>query len=222
MSRWVTFDCYGTLADWRGGIRNSIEPLAGPRTDELLQAYFEAELEVEHERPEERYREILAESLRRAAARTGVELPPGSDHVLSERWAEMPIFEDTAPVLTRLRDEGWSLAILTNCDDDLIARTIDVIGVDIDLVITANSAGSYKPAHGHFNLFADRTEHGRELWIHAANSWIHDITPARELGLECVWVDRDRTGQQPDEHTHRIDDLRPLPAVLATRSGEPL
>ena len=214
MSRWVTFDCYGTLADWRGGIRNSIAPLAGERTDELLEEYFVRELEVEHERPGERYREILAESLRRAAAGTGIELPPGCDHVLSERWHEMPIFDDTAPTLRALREDGWRLAILTNCDDDLIAQTVRAIGVDIDVVITANDAGSYKPAHGHFNVFADRTEHERDLWIHAANSWIHDITPARELGLPRVWVDRDRTGQQPDEGTHRIDDLRTLPTAL--------
>jgi 2-haloacid dehalogenase len=82
-------------------------------------------------------------------------------------------------------------------------------------VITASQAGSYKPAHGHFNEFADRTEHERELWIHAANSWFHDIAPARELGLPRVWVDRDRTGQDPAAATARIDDLTGLPRAIS-------
>jgi FMN phosphatase YigB (HAD superfamily) len=26
-SRWATFDCYGTLIDWNGGIRDAVEAL---------------------------------------------------------------------------------------------------------------------------------------------------------------------------------------------------
>jgi 2-haloacid dehalogenase len=214
MSRWISFDCYGTLADWRGGLHRSLEPLAGDRTDELLDRYFVRELEVEHEHPGATYKEILAESLRRAAADTGFEIPAGREHVLSEDWGNMPIFEDTAPALRQLREDGWQLAILTNCDDDLVAITAGHIGVPFDLILTANSVGSYKPAHGHFNLFAGRTEHDRDRWIHAANSWVHDITPARELGLPRVWIDRDRTGQEPDAGTVRIHDMRTLPQVV--------
>jgi 2-haloacid dehalogenase len=214
MNRWVSFDCYGTLADWRGGLRQSLEPIAGDRTEELLDEYFVQELEVEHSNPGARYRDILAESLARAAARVGFELAPENRDVLAEGWGEMPIFEDTAPVLEQLREAGWKLAILTNCDDDLISLTLAAIRVPVDLVITANDAGSYKPAHGHFNLFADRTEHDRELWIHAANSFVYDITPARELGLPRVWVDRDRSGHDPALASARIEDLRPLPQVL--------
>ena len=35
----------------------------------------------------------------------------------------MPVFGDVGPALGQLRDAGWKLAILTNCDDDLIAET---------------------------------------------------------------------------------------------------
>lgn len=214
MSRWVTFDCYGTLADWRTGMRQSLEPVAGERTGELLDAYYALEPAVQSELATAAYREILAETLRRAAGRIGLELAPGQDQALAEGWPRMPIFEDTAPTLRALREAGWKLGVLTNCDDDLIAATLAAIGVTADMVVTAGDAGSYKPAHGHFNVFADRTEHERELWIHAANSVLYDITPASELGLPRVWVDRDRTGEDPSIATARIDDLRPLPEVV--------
>ena len=214
MNRWVTFDCYGTLADWRGGIRNSIATLAGERTDELLEAYFDAELAVEHELPQAPYREILAESLRRAAARTGIELPAAGEHALAANWADMPIFEDTTPALQTLRERQWKLAILTNCDPDLLELTLFDIGVPVDLVVTADVAGSYKPAPGHFHAFAQRTEGDRGCWVHAANSWVHDIVPARELDIPCVWVDRDRTRHDPAAATVRIEDLQTLPQAL--------
>ena len=58
----------------------------------------------------------------------------------------MPVFEDVRDSLGRLRADGWRLAILTNCDDDLIAQSVARIPVDIDLIVTAEQVGSYKPA----------------------------------------------------------------------------
>ena len=45
MSRdWVTFDCYGTLADWLGGMRNALTPHVGAEDAErLLHAYHDLE-----------------------------------------------------------------------------------------------------------------------------------------------------------------------------------
>ena len=214
MSRWVTFDCYGTLADWRGGMAAAIRPLAGDATDRLMDAYYVAELEVEREYPRMRYREILAEGLRRAAALEDIALPQGGEYALSERWDEMPIFDDVGPALGSLRDAGWSLAILTNCDDDLIATTVAHMPVEFELLVTAEQVGSYKPAHGHWQRFAELTGE-RDAWVHAANSWVIDIKPASELGLPRVWVDRDRSGHDAAIADVVLPDLSGLPDAVA-------
>src|SRR5215210_8406856 len=114
MSRdWVTFDCYGTLADWLGGMRGALARHVGAEDAErLLHAYHELEAEVEAQRPAPPYREVLTETLRRAAARERVELPPGAERTLAEHWPELPIFGDVGRALGALRDGGWSLAIL--------------------------------------------------------------------------------------------------------------
>ena len=213
--RWATFDCYGTLADWVGGMSRAVQPLAGPRTDELMAAYFPIELQVQAEQPEARYREVLAETLRRAAAGIGLELPPDGEHALERGWGALPIFADVRPALGALRDAGWRLAILSNCDDDLLARTITEIAVPFDELVTAEQVGAYKPALAHFHAFAERTEGRRAAWVHCANSWVHDIEPAAAAGVPSVWIDRDRTGQTeplPRVHLHGMADL---PAVLA-------
>ena len=162
MSRdWVTFDCYGTLADWLGGMRNALTPHVGAEDAErLLHAYHDLEAEVEAQRPRPSYREVLTETLRRAAEREGIALPAGSETALVDHWHELPIFDDVGPALGALRENGWSLAILSNCDDDLLATTLERMPVPFDLTVTAEQVGSYKPDPGHWRAFT-RAHRGR-------------------------------------------------------------
>ena len=44
MDRWATFDCYGTLIDWNGGIGRELERLFGAEhVARLLHGYHELE-----------------------------------------------------------------------------------------------------------------------------------------------------------------------------------
>ena len=216
MSRdWVTFDCYGTLADWLGGMRNALTPHVGADDAErLLHAYHDLEAEVEAQDPAPAYREVLTETLRRAAQREGIELPAGAETALVDGWPEVPIFDDVGPALSALRENGWSLAILSNCDDDLLATTLDRMPVTFDLTVTAEQVGSYKPAPGHWDGFEQRTDGDRGRWVHAAQSWFHDIKPASGRDLPRVWVDRLDSGEDASLATVRITDLSRLPQAV--------
>ena len=69
MERWATFDCYGTLIDWNGGIRGELAASFGEGdADRRLARYHELEPEIEREDPSRSYRVVLAEALRRLAA----------------------------------------------------------------------------------------------------------------------------------------------------------
>jgi 2-haloacid dehalogenase len=217
---WVTFDCYGTLADWLGGMRNALTPHVGAADAErLLHAYHDLEAEVEAQRPAPRYREVLTETLRRAAEREGIELPAGSETALVDHWHELPIFDDVGPALGELRESGWSLAILSNCDDDLLATTLERMPVSFDLTVTAEQVGSYKPDPGHWRAFSKRTDDDRGRWVHAAQSWFHDIVTAADLGLPSVWVDRLGSGEDASRATVRISALADLPAAVERAGG---
>ncbi|HYM59207.1 MAG TPA: HAD family hydrolase [Solirubrobacteraceae bacterium] len=220
MAGWVTFDCYGTLADWLGGMRAALVPLVErDDADRLVAAYHELEAGVEAQRPAPLYRDVLAETLRRAAAREGVQLPPGGEHALSVAWDRMPIFEDVGPALGALREAGWRLGILSNCDDDLLAGTLRSLPARFDLTVTAEQVGSYKPSHGHWRRFAELTEGRRECWVHVAQSWFHDIAPAAELELPRIWVDRLDSGEDPAHATLRVPDLRGLPEAVGSAAA---
>ena len=75
MTRWATFDCYGTLIDWNGGIGRELERLFGAeQVARLLHAYHEIEPEVQREQPDRAYRDVLAVTLARLAEREGLPL----------------------------------------------------------------------------------------------------------------------------------------------------
>jgi len=78
--KWLTFDCYGTVADWNTGMGGALAELAGVSGADarrLLGAYHRAELEIEAGPGWRPYREVLTAGLARAAAREEVTLPDG-------------------------------------------------------------------------------------------------------------------------------------------------
>jgi 2-haloalkanoic acid dehalogenase type II len=195
----ITFDCYGTLIDWRRGIRRAFEAMAvslGARVDldRALAMYEETEAAVEAE-PFRSYREVLAATARRIAKRLGWQLPEARAGFLAESLPGWTPFPDTNRALMRLVDAGYVLGILSNVDDSLLVWTRRHLAAFFDIVVTAEQVGSYKPAPAHFTtaraLIGDRT------WLHAAQSYFHDVVPARALGIPVAWINR--TGERPPD-----------------------
>ena len=183
----ITFDCYGTLIDWEAGIWAAFAPLA-PSVDRgaLLAAYVEEEQAVEA-LPYRPYREVLGEVARRLGARFGLDIPD-EGRFLAASLPDWVPFPDTNDALARLRHAGYELGILSNVDDDLLAATRGHMPVKFDLIVTASEVRSYKPAPGHFERA--RQLLGGRSWIHAAQSYLHDVVPARALGIDHAWVNR--------------------------------
>jgi 2-haloacid dehalogenase len=191
VDRWATFDCYGTLVDWNAGIRSALESLFGvEQADALLARYHELEPEIQAAGPELSYREVLTVALERLAEEAGLMLPEGEASALARSLPSWPVFDDVRPALTEARERGWRLAILSNTDRDLIDASLEAIGVPFDLAIVAGEIGSYKPAPRHWEVFREATGAGRGSHVHVAQSLYHDIAPATELGIPCVWINR--------------------------------
>ncbi len=217
--KWLTFDCYGTVADWNTCMGGALQAIAGADASRLLTAYHQAELEIEAGPGWRPYREVLIEGLARAAERERVALPDGSEEAFVRAWPDMPVFGDAGPALTALREQGWRLAFLTNCDDDLFATTRTRLPAPFDLWVTAQEVRSYKPDLAHFRKFAEKTGATRANWIHVANSWVHDMMPAARMGLRSVWVDRDLTGHPAKLADRRVTSMRRLPEAVSDVSA---
>jgi 2-haloacid dehalogenase len=209
-ARWATFDCYGTLVDWHGGVRSTLArlwPAADP--DALLARYHEIEPTLQAGRGTP-YRRVMAEALAGIARTEGLQVPAGREDALGDSLPSWPVFPEVPASLSELRARGWKLAILSNTDPDLLDASLAAIGVPTDLRITASEIGSYKPAFDHWETFFERTGADRRRHVHVAASLFHDIEPCAALGLPAVWINR--LGESSD---------LPRAGVLADLSGLP-
>jgi 2-haloacid dehalogenase len=211
--RWATFDCYGTLIDWHAGIRAVIESLwPDAEAARLLRRYAKIEPLVQEGRALP-YREVGARTLRAIAAVEGLPLQPEQAHALAEALPSWPVFPEVPDALRQLKHRGWRLAILSNTDPDLLAASIVHLGVPIDVQITAREAGSYKPAHGHWQRFFEQTSADRARHVHVGASAFHDLAAAEQLGLTAVWINR-LNETSPIPRAAELPDLHDLPETL--------
>lgn len=211
---WATFDCYGTLVDWEEGIGSAIAHVARGLEQRLLAAYYDLEHVVEAERPFRPYRQVLAETLRRAAEREGVPLAAPGAGILADTLPDWPVFPDVGAALGALREDGWQLAILSNVDRDLIEGTLRHLPVEIDLVVTAQDVEAYKPGLAHFEHFREITGVAAGEWFHVARSWFHDMVPTKQLGIPNVWINRGGDADDPSIAGAVLPDLSALPETL--------
>jgi 2-haloacid dehalogenase len=203
--RWATFDCYGTLIDWNGGIRGELARVFGEdRADERLCRYHELEPQLESD-GKRSYREVLTDAMRELGA------PSGEEDALARSLPSWTPFPEVPEALREARGNGWKLAILSNTDRDFIDASQEQIGVPVELAIVASEIGSYKPAFGHWQAF--EREVGRPPDVHVAASLFHDVAPANELGLRSIWINRlgETAGPKP---TRELSDLAHLPETL--------
>ena len=182
----LTFDCYGTLIDWERGILAALPPdLEG---EAVLKAYAEFESDLEGG-PYLRYRDVLARCYEGLVVRFGFERSDEGRAAFADSVGDWPPFPDSAEALARLK-ERFRLGVITNCDDDLFARSNARLGVEFDWVITAEQVGAYKPDPRGFEEAFARMDVPRERILHVAQSLFHDHVTAKRLGLSTVWIDR--------------------------------
>jgi 2-haloacid dehalogenase len=213
-ARWATFDCYGTLVDWNGGIRTQLGRLFGPsKTEELLSSYHTIEPRIQREHPTSKYRDVMATTLAEIAAQERAELPVEERDALGRSLPDWPVFPEVPESLADARRRGWNLVMLSNTDRDFIEASLRAIGVPFDGAIVASEVGSYKPAHGHWQAFYESSDADRARHVHVAQSHYHDVMPATELGIRTIWINRLSERGDPAP-TRELADLRGLGAVL--------
>lgn len=194
----VTFDCYGTLVDWDTGVANAIGPWvvgAGLRSTvaDVVAAFAVEQKRLQTVRPILGYREVLRGAMDAAVRRLGGRMPDSVLDAFAAGVGRWPAFPDTIDALCRLRRAGLAIGIASNVDDRSFAETQERLGRLVDIAVTAERAGAYKPDPVMFEaLFAALETRGirRDRILHAAQSRHHDIVPANRIGLTVVWIDR--------------------------------
>ena len=195
---WLSFDCYGTLVDWESGICDAVSNVLNRHgvhssTPEILAMFSEIEPKVQTGTSFLRYRDVLHKVMESIATELNLAFSDDELNSLAESLPNWPIFPDVIEALQTLK-KRYKLAIISNVDDDLFASTAKALNVDFDLVVTAQQAQSYKPDLHNFNVALPRMKVDKQNWLHVAESLYHDISPANQLGIKSVWVNRPNRG----------------------------
>lgn len=219
---WLTFDCYGTLIQWDEGLLAAMAKILSAKRGDIdqkafISVYDRHEHALEEERPHRTFAEVSALSLQRAMDECGLPFDPSDAEVLTSSIGRMPPFPEVVSTLATLKAAGFSLAIISNTDDAIIAGNVAQLGGHIDHVFTAEQARAYKPTEQIFHHAWKTLGIGIDSLVHICASPHLDLAAARQLHFRTVWVDRG-TGRKPtadyspDETVPALDKV---PALLA-------
>lgn len=199
----VTFDCYGTLIDWEGGLGCFLYEFAlrhgdtqAPAGSVLRERWEAIQFEI-IQGPFQLYEEVLAESLRRWCAERDYPYTDADGAALARSMRAWQPFHDTRPALERARQAGLRLIIISNTQRSIIEHSLNHIGVPFDDVITAEDCRAYKPAPAVFEQTLARIGEPAERILHVAFGFKYDIGPAQRYGWRTAWVNRNAEPQPP-------------------------
>jgi 2-haloacid dehalogenase len=215
----ITFDCYGTLIDWEGEIQRFFAGMLAEKHVEhvdarALQRHWET-VQFEYIQQQYRpYRQVLGDTMKMAFGDYQLPYNEADVEAFAASMGHWKPFPDTRDAILDLQ-KLVKVALITNTDDAIIAQSEKTIGVQFDMIVTAEQAGAYKPSHKGFQLARERLGLPiSDIW-HAGFGFKYDVVPATELGYTTVWINRQGESRPLDvKETFLVGDMKTLVYLL--------
>jgi 2-haloacid dehalogenase len=214
---WVSFDVFGTLIRVREGsyaaFQSILDDCGGSHVKlHDFWEFWEHRNIAHYWEPYRSYRDICTLSLEEAFIHHGLRGDPALIERYFEAFPGFPLYPDVEATLARI-GERRRLAIVSNIDDDLLARTRLPSGVA--LACTAERARGYKPDGSLFRYLIGETGVPLDRILHAGQSQFTDLVGGKPLGLTIAWINRrgvalDPAVPRPDVILKDVASLLPL------------
>lgn len=240
----LSFDIYGTLVDWEGGIATAarattLGPYLPKEHKELMLGIEKHDTTVQRENPTMKQCDVIAEGLRRYAKELKIvedgKLTQGEVDEAAKQYGgrigDYPAFPDTVEAIQKLGTH-YKLIPLTNVDNASFKQTLPgpLKGCHFDAIYTAEDIGSYKPdlKNFHYLLSHLKSDFGIEQaeLCHVAQSLFHDHAPASQMQMQSVWVDRkgfmggdNENAQEKFAFQLRVESLGELATIVDAAFG---
>lgn len=218
-ARAVVFDAYGTLLDVASAAA-AAEDVLGARWQPLSDLWRQKQLQYSWLRAimgrHADFWTVTGDALDFALEALRIQ-EPGLRARLLDCYGRLGAYPDAAATLERLREARLKTAILSNGAPRMLAQAVRSARLDglVDLVLSVEEVGVYKPHPGVYRLACDRLAvWPAEIVFVTANGW--DAWGAKAAGLRVAWCNRagqprERLGEGPDAE---IGTLADLPALL--------
>ncbi len=217
LPKYITFDAYGTLVQYQ--LNKATKRILGERAKKIdMQAFLDEYHDLRWQAVLEEYRPyetLLRRCFATMMRKYGLDYTEADGDAMMADIVTWPPFPDVPPALRKLR-QYCKIVIISNSEDRLMEKNIEVMGVPFDDYITAEQARAYKPAKAVFDYTLKKLNCDKSEILHVANGYEYDIIPAHDLGWKRVWINRDN--EKGDQAKHgpydELPDLSGLPALL--------
>lgn len=180
----ITFDCFGTLLDWRAGLAKV--DITSDEDFVVFERESAAVAEGERHVP---YAMVLKQVIHKMRP----EMRPAIIGLFADDFGRLPAFPDSAGALASLKDMV-KVGVLSNCDANHQLDVISTLHVAWDVCITSQELRAYKPTDRAWDAIlrmgVARTAVTRANWLHVSAFQRYDLGPARARGLRTCLVRR--------------------------------
>ena len=188
----MSFDVFGTLIDVRASSYAAFEKIlaaAGAHHVDVREFWerWEHRNIEQYWKPYRSYRSLCETSLMDTLAEYGGRGHTSLINYYFDSFSDFCLYDDVNPTLDRLAAR-YKLAIVSNIDDDLLART--PLGRTFDLVCTAERARGYKPDGTLFRYLLDHAGVPLGEILHSGQSQFTDLVGGKPFGLTIAWINR--------------------------------
>ena len=214
--KYITFDCYGTLARMQfsemarqfyadqlpaASMDDFCKNWAGYRLDEVLGAW----------KP---YSEVLHVSLERCCRKWGVAFSAEQAAAVYQAVPTWGPHDDVPGGLSKIGSK-IPLVILSNAMDEQIHHNVAMLGAPFHAVYTAQQAQAYKPRYQAFEYMFDQLGCDPKDIMHVSSSFRYDQNSATDLGIGTrVFVGRGHEPSNPFYRSVEIPHIGCLPALV--------
>ena len=193
----VTFDVYMALIDIQGTMTPVVSELldlsledAAP-TMRLWRAKQMERAAASNSLGKERtsFRECTRQALDYVLRLKGRKISDDVREQLVFAWDSIRPWPEACAVVAEVKQRGYRTAILSNGDQDMLDTLARAFGDDIEIVLSSETAGAYKPHPSVYELPIRMLNVNAEEVLHVAGSG-NDVLGARSYGIACYWSNR--------------------------------
>jgi 2-haloacid dehalogenase len=190
----ITFDAYGTLFDVYsvGTLAEEIFPSKGPQ---LAMIWRDKQIEYTRLRTMcDKYVDfwqVTEDALKYGCEALGLDLNAPSRERLMGAYAELTAFSENAGELTRLKQAGIPLSILSNGTPWMLEQAVNASGLTgfFDHVLSVDSVRQFKTAPAAYQMGPDAFDcPASDILFVSSNCW--DICGATWFGYRTIWLNR--------------------------------
>ena len=193
----VTFDVYMALIDIQGTMTPVVSELldlsledASP-TVRLWRAKQMERAAASNSLGKERtsFRECTRQALDYVLRLKGRRISDDVREQLVFAWDSIRPWPEACAVVAEVKQRGYRTAILSNGDQDMLDTLARAFGDDIEVVLSSETAGAYKPHPSVYELPMLMLNINTDEVLHVAGSY-NDVLGARAFGMACYWSNR--------------------------------